>query len=524
MLSKTKRMFNRDGPKKGKEKAETESGNASSDSHNYSPNQSPSHSDSGGSPQTSPSPSQGKQPAWTVNNWLALEAKAIFQRRDLDGNHLLESDELFPAISEVDRLLNYHFPNVHKGLTDESSFRQVIKDFDSDGDGNLDIDEFTNLVITLYQSQSLKQEFLNLNRLPQRQQYNYNSQYPQYQTQSNSPIQYVQPHYQPPPPQFGYGMPYGHYPPMVQVQPPSYNPHQHQHQHQHQPQQQQQQQYGQLSPSGYVPSSPQTDAGEWEVPHEELEIESEIARGSFGVVSKGTFRGTDVAIKKLIQQRLSPEQKKEFLDEIAVMKKLHHPNVVLLIGVCTTPPNLAIVNELMTGSMWDLLHDKNCRIDYKLQVKLLLDTAKGMNYLHLFKPHAILHRDLKSANLLVDSNFNVKITDFGLTRVKAQVMTGNVGTPHYMAPEVIQNQGYTEKADVYSYAVVIWEVLTRMGPYPGMRPLQIAFQVINNHLRPQIPQNAPPALVNLMTASWHDNPHNRPTFTDILKELKKISV
>jgi serine/threonine protein kinase len=263
-------------------------------------------------------------------------------------------------------------------------------------------------------------------------------------------------------------------------------------------------------------------ADEWNLDYNELETNKEIARGSFGVVYQGTFRGTEVAIKKLIQQHFSPEQMKDFLDETNMMKKLHHPNVVLLIGVCIQAPNLCIVTELMAGSMWNLLHDKNVRLDWKLQHKLLLDTAKGMNYLHLFKP-PIVHRDLKSPNLLVDSNFNVKIADFGLARLKAQFMTGNLGTCQYMAPEVITNAAYSEKADVFSYGVVIWEVITRQAPWQGMQPMQIAYNVVHQSMRPPVPPGISPPVQYLMQQCWHQDPNQRPSFTEILQQLKSLS-
>ncbi|ELR15122.1 protein kinase domain containing protein, partial [Acanthamoeba castellanii str. Neff] len=262
---------------------------------------------------------------------------------------------------------------------------------------------------------------------------------------------------------------------------------------------------------------------EWHIEYNELETNKEIARGSFGVVYQGAFRGTEVAVKKLIQQHFSPEQMKDFLDEINMMKKLHHPNVVLLIGVCVKEPNLCIVTELLAGSMWNLLHDKSVRLDWKLQHKLLLDTAKGMNYLHLFKP-PIIHRDLKSPNLLVDSHFNVKIADFGLARIKAQLMTGNLGTCQYMAPEVITSATYSEKADVYSYGVVIWEVLTRQAPWQGMQPMQIAYGVVHQSMRPPIPPGTAPPLVHLMQQCWHQDPAQRPSFTEILQQLKALHV
>eukprot|EP00005_Dracoamoeba_jomungandri_P005353 CAMPEP_0174254562 /NCGR_PEP_ID=MMETSP0439-20130205/3882_1 /TAXON_ID=0 /ORGANISM="Stereomyxa ramosa, Strain Chinc5" /LENGTH=654 /DNA_ID=CAMNT_0015336225 /DNA_START=52 /DNA_END=2013 /DNA_ORIENTATION=+ len=294
------------------------------------------------------------------------------------------------------------------------------------------------------------------------------NQYPNYGNQQQSPM------HQPPPQQ----------PPMQCMAPPS-------------------------------PTGPGLDVGDsWEIDYSELEIEKEIARGSFGVVEKGTFRGTEVAVKTLIQQKLSPEQMVEFSAEINMLKKLHHPNVVLLIGVCTKPPHLALVTEFMTGSMWNLLHDRSVNLLFKTKIKLINDTAKGMNYLHLFKP-AVLHRDLKSANLLVDQHFNVKIADFGLARMKAQMMTGNLGTCQYMAPEVISSENYTEKADIYSFAIVIWEVLTRKPPYEGMQPMQIAFGTVHKGLRPPIPNNQDPQLVGLMIQCWDTNPAQRPSFTEI---------
>jgi len=210
------------------------------------------------------------------------------------------------------------------------------------------------------------------------------------------------------------------------------------------------------------------------------------------------------------------------MGEINIMKKLHHPNVVLFIGLCNVPPNLAIVTELLTGSMWNLLHDKGVVLDGKLELKLILDTAKGMNYLHLFKP-PVLHRDLKSPNLLVDSHFNVKIADFGLARIKASLMTGNLGTCQYMAPEVIQSKNYTEKADVYSFGLVMWEVLTRQVPYQGMQPMQIAFGVCQQNLRPPLPPQAPQQLVSVMVQCWAQDPAQRPSFADVLNSLKGLN-
>jgi len=218
-------------------------------------------------------------------------------------------------------------------------------------------------------------------------------------------------------------------------------------------------------------------------------------------------------------QKLSADEFKEFGAEVNVMKKCHHPNVVLLIGVCSKAPNLCMVTELLAGSMWNLLHDNSVRIDYRLQHKFISETAKGMNYLHLFKP-PIVHRDLKSPNLLVDKHYTVKIADFGLARLKTQLMTGNLGTCQYMAPEVIQSQQYNESADVYSFAIVIWEVLTRLAPWQGVQPMQIAYGVIHQGTRPPVNQGMPKPLVDIMQACWNGDAKQRPSFKVVLDKLK----
>eukprot|EP01088_Endostelium_zonatum_P017233 TRINITY_DN4987_c0_g1_i1.p1 TRINITY_DN4987_c0_g1~~TRINITY_DN4987_c0_g1_i1.p1 ORF type:complete len:377 (-),score=80.15 TRINITY_DN4987_c0_g1_i1:92-1222(-) len=258
---------------------------------------------------------------------------------------------------------------------------------------------------------------------------------------------------------------------------------------------------------------------EWEIDANEIKITKDIAQGAFGIVSSAVFRGTEVAVKKVLVQNLSDAEMKQFHSELNMIKKLHHPNIVLLIGVCSLPPNFVFITELLPGSMFDLLHDKNVMLDINLQKKLILDTALGMNYMHLFKP-PILHRDLKPPNLLVDKNFNVKITDFGLARNKDYQMTGNLGTCQYMAPEVMQSHEYTEKADVFGFGITMWEVAVRKVPYQGMEAIRIALGVIQNNLRPQIPTSMPVWWINLMVACWDQDPSKRPPFSDIVECLK----
>ncbi|ETV99099.1 TKL protein kinase, variant 1 [Aphanomyces invadans] len=254
----------------------------------------------------------------------------------------------------------------------------------------------------------------------------------------------------------------------------------------------------------------------------ELAMGELIGQGAFGTVHKATWRGTLVAVKILQVQHLSPDVLDEFETEVHIMSVLRHPNICLLMGACLDPPTRCLVVEyLPNGSLWCVLRQpSSVNIDLKKQLSFAMDTALGMHYLHTFDP-PILHRDLKSPNLLVDGSYRLKISDFGLARVKAhhQTMTGNCGTTQWMAPEVLAAEKYTEKADVFSFGVVCWETVTRACPYDGLSQIQAALGVLNHNLRPTIPPTCPPFLKKLMTVCWGPVPEKRPTFAQIIDML-----
>ncbi|XP_062219189.1 serine/threonine-protein kinase CTR1-like isoform X2 [Phragmites australis] len=157
------------------------------------------------------------------------------------------------------------------------------------------------------------------------------------------------------------------------------------------------------------------------IPWIELVLKEKIGAGSFGTVHRADWNGSDVAVKILMEQDFHPEHLKEFLREVAIMKSLRHPNIVLLMGAVTQPPNLSIVTEYLSrGSLYSLLHRHGAseNLDEWWRLSMAFDVAKGMNYLHKRNP-PIVHRDLKSPNLLVDKKYTVKVCDFGLSRLKA---------------------------------------------------------------------------------------------------------
>uniref|UniRef100_M4BTV9 non-specific serine/threonine protein kinase n=1 Tax=Hyaloperonospora arabidopsidis (strain Emoy2) TaxID=559515 RepID=M4BTV9_HYAAE len=254
----------------------------------------------------------------------------------------------------------------------------------------------------------------------------------------------------------------------------------------------------------------------------EITLGRMIGEGAFGKVHEGKWRNKSVAVKLLICQDLRSDILNEFQSEVEIMSVLRHPNICRLLGACMEPPHRALVVELLQrGSLWGVLRMNRKSIDQEMRSRFIYDTAKGMSYLHHFE-RPILHRDLKSPNLLVDKNFNIKLSDFGLARVKAhvQTMTGNCGTVQWMAPEVLGNQKYTEKADVFSFGIVIWEIVTGECPYDGMSQIQAALGVLNRNLRPNIPRDCPPFFSRLMKACWNRQPELRPSFPHIVNAFR----
>ncbi|XP_017606983.1 serine/threonine-protein kinase STY46-like [Gossypium arboreum] len=261
----------------------------------------------------------------------------------------------------------------------------------------------------------------------------------------------------------------------------------------------------------------------WEIDTSLLKYESKLASCSYGDLYKGTFYGQDVAIKVLRIEHLNENLRREFTQEVNIMRKIQHKNVVQFFGACTTPPNLCIVTEFMSGgSIYDLLHKQKSGFKLPLLLKLAIDVSEGMSYLH---QNGIMHRDLKAANLLMDENGVVKIADFGVARVQAQpgVMTAETGTYRWMAPEVIEHKPYDHKADVFSFGVVLWEMLTGKLPYENLTPLQAAVGVVQKGLRPVIPQYTRPKFVELLERCWQQDPSLRPEFSEITNLLEDLA-
>ncbi|CAH2037044.1 unnamed protein product [Thlaspi arvense] len=267
------------------------------------------------------------------------------------------------------------------------------------------------------------------------------------------------------------------------------------------------------------------DVAECEILWEEITVAERIGLGSYGEVYRGDWHGTAVAVKKFIDQDITGEALEEFRSEVLMMRRLRHPNIVLFMGAVTRPPNLSIVTEFLPrGSLYRLIHRPNNQLDERKRLRMALDAARGMNYLHSCNP-VIVHRDLKSPNLLVDKNWVVKVCDFGLSRMKLSTYLSSkstAGTAEWMAPEVLRNEPADEKCDVYSYGVILWELFTLQQPWGKMNPMQVVGAVGFQHRRLEIPDFVDPGIADIIRKCWQTDPRLRPSFAEIMASLKQL--
>lgn len=289
-------------------------------------------------------------------------------------------------------------------------------------------------------------------------------------------------------------------------------------------------------PSSYVaPAAPAAPAGlrlPLEIPFHELRLEEIIGVGGFGKVYRGLWLGQEVAVKAA---RLDPERDpavtaEQVRQEARLFGALQHPNIIALRGACLSPPHLCLVMEYARGGALSRVLAGR-RVPPHVLVNWAVQVARGMNYLHNDAPVPIIHRDLKSINILIleaIENHNLadtvlKITDFGLAREwhKTTKMSA-AGTYAWMAPEVIRLSLFSKSSDVWSFGVLLWELLTGEVPYREIDALAVAYGVAMNKLTLPIPSTCPEPFARLLEECWDPDPHGRPDFRNILKQLEVI--
>jgi hypothetical protein len=297
----------------------------------------------------------------------------------------------------------------------------------------------------------------------------------------------------------------------------------------------------------------------WTIRCNEIALKERIdgeTLGSYGEVYRGIYRDIVVAVKHLNEVMISDNAvRKEFEREVEIMRGIRHPNVVMFFGageiekeefglkICY--PFLVI--ELMErGSLKKILDLPEVTLTYADNVKIALDAARGMQYLHALSPPRI-HRDVKSANLLVSHSWVVKVSDFGSARLVRKegerqstsmsrvnndedctpllaadlLMTRDMGTILWRASEIFALQCYGTSADVYSYGIVLWEVLCREDPYKdhGFSWIEDVSKAVQRGTRPTVPPSSPSVYVQLMKECWDADPDRRPRFAEIVDRL-----
>ncbi|KAK7324256.1 hypothetical protein VNO77_27786 [Canavalia gladiata] len=297
------------------------------------------------------------------------------------------------------------------------------------------------------------------------------------------------------------------------------------------------------NPSPPYPSSGDFDTNTLQViMNEDLEELKVLGSGSFGTVYHGKWGGTDVAIKRLkktfLHGRSSGKENltEDFWREAEILSKLRHPNVMAFYGVVKDGPEgtMAIVTEYMVdGSLSHAVHEKEWFIDYQKKLMIARDAANGMKYLH---SKNIVHFDLKCENLLVNlkdpSRPICKVGDFGLSKVKIHALVSGAmrGSLPWMAPEMMKVQEQqndssnkvSEKVDVFSFGILLWEILTGEIPYASSGDISIIGKIMSNTIRPTIPDDCDPKWRTLMEECWETNPVARPSFTEIATRLHEM--
>ncbi|XP_060586749.1 serine/threonine-protein kinase A-Raf-like isoform X2 [Ruditapes philippinarum] len=267
---------------------------------------------------------------------------------------------------------------------------------------------------------------------------------------------------------------------------------------------------------------------DWEIPNEEIIFGPRIGSGSFGTVFKGHWHGA-VAVKRLNVTNPTPAQLQAFKNEVAVLRKTRHLNVLLFMG-CTSKPQLAIITQWCEGSsLYKHLHVDDIKFEMLGLLEIGRQTALGMDYLHA---KSIIHRDLKSNNIFLTEDLTVKIGDFGLATVKTRWSGSHqfqqpTGSILWMAPEVIRMQEqnpYTFQSDVYAFGIVLYELMTGNLPYSHINNKdQILFMVGKGYLSPDVNKvrnDCPKALIRLMQDCCKYDRETRPLFPQILSSLE----
>ncbi|KAL3660814.1 hypothetical protein V7S43_014216 [Phytophthora oleae] len=267
------------------------------------------------------------------------------------------------------------------------------------------------------------------------------------------------------------------------------------------------------------------------IPYESITFQRALTKGAHGEVWLGEYEGQQVAVKRLFSDKQhKAEEVEAFAKEIELSASLEHPNIVSFVGVAwNTLNNLVMLLEFFpTGDLQEYLAKNADLLSWKKdKIDIAVGTARALEYLHSRSP-PLIHRDLKSKNILLTKKLEPKLIDFGVSRGREELsMTAGVGTPYWTAPEIMEGKRYTEQADIFSFGVVLSELDTGKLPYHDalasdgkkLKPFQILSDVMAAMLRPSFTENCPRRIRQLAVACCQQDPSRRPTAAQAILAL-----
>ncbi|XP_042241726.1 mitogen-activated protein kinase kinase kinase 7-like isoform X2 [Homarus americanus] len=258
-----------------------------------------------------------------------------------------------------------------------------------------------------------------------------------------------------------------------------------------------------------------------EIEADEVHFLESIGKGSFGVVYKALWRGLTVAVKKVETE----SEVNAFYNEVQQLARVQHENIIYLYGACVSDIHKCLVIEFADGgSLYHLLHNSpNTEYNLAHGISWLLQCARAVSYLHAIQPRPLLHRDLKPPNLLLTKEAKIlKVCDFGTACELSTIMSDNRGSAAWMAPEVFEGKLYTEKCDVYSWGIILWEVMTRRVPFEDLGLAVRIMWAVHQKQRPPLVTGCPKLLENLMKRCWDHNQARRPRMEEVVEKISFI--
>ncbi|ETV93345.1 TKL protein kinase [Aphanomyces invadans] len=261
-----------------------------------------------------------------------------------------------------------------------------------------------------------------------------------------------------------------------------------------------------------------------------LHLIQRIASGGFGSVWLGKYDQNDVAVKLLASGRIKTQDSMQrFINEVKLLARLQHPNVVEFIGACWQSLDTVhlVVEYMNMGDLKDHL-DRHATMPWQHKLQCAVDVAEGLSYLHHLE---VIHRDLKSRNVLMDSHKPCKLSDFGISRkVVSTTMSQEVGTFLWAAPEALNGSQLTVAADIYSFGMILSELDTHRVPFDGLAteygdvlvPMAIVMKVMEGELQVQPSPGCPLPIALIMKACTQHDPKLRPTANELLDTLRTL--